>query len=174
MQQSHVTPTGIAVALAVAIALGLLFFGPRIFTPFSPASAVPVVPLTTSSSTQSSLMTALAPIPDPVPTDLTLTDLVIGTGAEAVAGQTVTVHYVGRLPDGTVFDASEPRGQAFTFQLGAGQVIRGWDQGVAGMKVGGTRQLVIPPELGYGAQGAGDVIPPNATLVFDVQLIDVR
>jgi FKBP-type peptidyl-prolyl cis-trans isomerase FkpA len=173
MQNSHVTPTGIAVALAVAVALGLLFFGPRAFTPFSPMDESQPVSLT-STSTQPSLMTALSPIPDQIPTELSGTDLVVGTGAEAAPGNTVSVHYVGRLPDGTVFDASEPRGEAFTFKLGAGQVIQGWDQGVAGMKVGGTRQLIIPPELGYGARGAGGVIPPNATLIFDVQLLDVR
>lgn len=175
MQTSHVTPTGIAVALAVAVALGLLFFGPRVFAPFSPTDQRADISLTaTTTQTQPSLMSATAPIPDQIPNELTATDLVIGTGEEAVAGKTVTVHYVGRLTDGTVFDASEPRGQAFTFQLGAGQVIQGWDQGFAGMKVGGTRQLIIPAELGYGARGAGGVIPPNATLVFDVQLLDVR
>lgn len=173
MQTSHVTPTGIAVALAVAVALGLLFFGPRVFAPFSPMEES-MTYSTTSTSTPVSLMNSTAPIPSPLPSDFAATDLVVGTGEEAVAGKTVTVHYVGRLTDGTVFDASEPRGQAFTFQLGAGQVIQGWDRGVAGMKVGGTRQLVIPAELGYGARGAGNVIPPNATLVFDVQLLDVR
>lgn len=98
----------------------------------------------------------------------------MGTGAEAVAGKSVTVHYVGMLPDGKVFDASKNHGQPFTFTLGAGMVIKGWDQGVAGMKVGGKRQLIIPPDMGYGSQGAGNVIPPNATLIFEVELLDVK
>jgi FKBP-type peptidyl-prolyl cis-trans isomerase FkpA len=106
-------------------------------------------------------------------------DLVVGTGAQASAGQQVTVHYTGWLqnPDGSAgkkFDSSLDRGQPFDFRLGAGQVIRGWDEGVAGMKVGGKRRLVIPATLGYGARGAGGVIPPNATLIFDVELLDVR
>ncbi|NOK37148.1 FKBP-type peptidyl-prolyl cis-trans isomerase [Corallococcus exercitus] len=101
-------------------------------------------------------------------------DVKVGTGTEAVAGKRVTVHYVGTLTDGKKFDNSRDRGQGFTFSLGAGQVIQGWDQGVAGMKVGGVRKLTIPPELGYGSRGAAGVIPPNATLLFEVELLDVR
>jgi FKBP-type peptidyl-prolyl cis-trans isomerase len=104
-----------------------------------------------------------------------------GTGTEAVAGRTVTVHYTGWLYDdsrpdhkGAKFDSSRDRSEPFSFGLGGGQVIAGWDQGVAGMKVGGQRTLTIPPDLGYGAQGAGGVIPPNATLLFDVELLDVK
>jgi FKBP-type peptidyl-prolyl cis-trans isomerase len=97
---------------------------------------------------------------------------VVGTGATAVAGNPVRVHYTGWLTSGEKFDSSVDRGQPFSFPLGAGQVIKGWDEGVAGMKVGGKRQLRIPPELGYGARGAGGVIPPNATLIFDVELLE--
>jgi FKBP-type peptidyl-prolyl cis-trans isomerase len=113
--------------------------------------------------------------------NLIKTDNKVGTGAEAVAGHDVSVHYTGWLYDekapehkGAKFDSSRDRGEPFTFSLGAGQVIKGWDQGVAGMKVGGQRTLVIPPEMGYGARGAGRVIPPNATLLFDVELLAVH
>jgi peptidylprolyl isomerase len=100
-------------------------------------------------------------------------DVVPGTGATAMPGNVVKVHYSGFLTTGAKFDSSRDRGEPFTFPLGAGQVIRGWDEGVAGMKVGGQRQLRIPPELGYGAAGAPGAIPPNATLIFDVELLDV-
>ena len=96
-------------------------------------------------------------------------DLTVGTGAMAEAGQTVSVHYTGWLENGKKFDSSVDRGQPFSFPLGAGRVIKGWDEGVKGMKVGGKRKLTIPSKLGYGAQGAGGVIPPNATLIFDVE-----
>lgn len=105
--------------------------------------------------------------------ELQIQDIVVGDGKEAQSGSRIVVHYTGRLTDGTVFDSSVTRGQPFSFNLGAGQVIQGWDQGFAGMKVGGKRKLVIPPEMGYGAHGAGGVIPPNATLEFDVELLDV-
>lgn len=101
-------------------------------------------------------------------------DAVVGTGATATAGQTVTVNYTGWLTNGTKFDSSKDRNQPFTFRLGAGEVIPGWDEGIAGMNVGGTRKLTIPPQLGYGARGAGGVIPPNATLVFEVELLSVK
>ena len=100
-------------------------------------------------------------------------DLVVGSGAEAVAGKTVSVHYTGKLTDGTKFDSSLDRGDPFSFRLGAGQVIKGWDQGVAGMKVGGKRLLTVPPELGYGQRGFPGAIPPNSTLVFEVELLGV-
>jgi FKBP-type peptidyl-prolyl cis-trans isomerase len=105
--------------------------------------------------------------------ELLIEELRPGTGAEAKAGNKVSVHYVGTLTNGTKFDSSRDRGKPFEFSLGAGQVIKGWDQGVAGMKVGGLRKLTIPPSLGYGARGAGGVIPPNATLIFEVELIKV-
>jgi FKBP-type peptidyl-prolyl cis-trans isomerase len=110
-----------------------------------------------------------------------ITDGKVGNGTEATRGKSVTVHYTGWLYDGTKpdhhgkkFDSSRDRNDPFQFKLGAGQVIAGWDQGVAGMKVGGQRTLVIPSQLGYGARGAGGAIPPNSTLVFDVELLDVR
>jgi FKBP-type peptidyl-prolyl cis-trans isomerase len=96
-----------------------------------------------------------------------------GTGAEATTGQRVTVHYVGTLTDGKKFDSSRDRGRGFQFTLGKGEVIKGWDQGVAGMKIGEVRKLTIPPELGYGARGFPPVIPPNSTLVFEVELLGV-
>lgn len=105
---------------------------------------------------------------------LQIGDTVVGTGAEAIAGKEVTVHYTGTLINGTKFDSSLDRGTPFVFSLGVGQVIRGWDEGVVGMKVGGKRKLIIPSELGYGPRGAGGVIPPNATLVFDVELLGVK
>ncbi|MCP4974021.1 MAG: FKBP-type peptidyl-prolyl cis-trans isomerase [Prochlorococcus sp.] len=104
---------------------------------------------------------------------LRITDLEIGDGPEATAGQTVSVNYRGTLEDGKEFDSSYNRGP-FSFPLGAGRVIQGWDEGVAGMKVGGKRKLVIPPELGYGSRGAGKVIPPNATLIFEVELLGIK
>lgn len=100
-------------------------------------------------------------------------DTAVGTGDEAKAGQKVEVHYVGTFPDGRKFDSSRDRGRPFGFQLGAGQVIKGWDEGVAGMKIGGKRQLIIPPGLAYGSRGAGGVIPPDATLHFEVELLSV-
>jgi FKBP-type peptidyl-prolyl cis-trans isomerase len=116
----------------------------------------------------------------PPPTELIKTDTRAGTGAEAVSGRRVTVHYTGWLYDpaagetkGRKFDSSRDRNDPFEFRLGAGEVIRGWDEGVAGMKVGGQRTLTIPSDLGYGRRGAGGVIPPNAVLVFDVELLDV-
>jgi FKBP-type peptidyl-prolyl cis-trans isomerase len=102
-----------------------------------------------------------------------ITDTVVGSGAEATPGKTVSVNYVGMLQDGTVFDASANHGSPITFTLGSGQVIPGWEQGIAGMKVGGKRHLVIPPDLGYGAQANGP-IPANSTLVFDVELVAVQ
>jgi FKBP-type peptidyl-prolyl cis-trans isomerase len=105
---------------------------------------------------------------------LVVEDITVGTGDEAKPGQMVSVHYVGTLTSGVQFDASRGRGRPFEFPLGRGRVIQGWDQGVAGMRVGGVRKLTIPPHLGYGAQGAAGVIPPNATLVFEVELLAVR
>ena len=153
---SGVTPTGIAVTLAVVIALGFLFLGPSLFMPFESVPSDTLSPALQASNGE-----------------LMITDTVTGTGAEAVPGTNVTVHYVGTLENGQMFDSSIARGEPFTFPLGAGMVIQGWERGVAGMKVGGKRTLVIPPELGYGAQAVGS-IPANSTLIFEVELLDVK
>lgn len=108
------------------------------------------------------------------PSGLKYVDQAVGTGDVAVVGKNVSVHYTGWLENGKKFDSSVDRGQPFSFPLGAGRVIKGWDEGVQGMKVGGKRKLTIPSDLGYGSRGAGGVIPPNATLIFDVELLGVR
>jgi peptidylprolyl isomerase len=107
------------------------------------------------------------------PSGLKYKEIAEGTGATPQKGQTVVVHYTGTLEDGTKFDSSRDRNQPFSFKLGVGQVIKGWDEGLSTMQVGGRRELVIPPDLGYGARGAGGVIPPNATLIFDVELLRI-
>jgi FKBP-type peptidyl-prolyl cis-trans isomerase len=129
-------------------------------------------------STASSTPSASSPVkvsgqPTTTSSGLQYWDIVVGTGATAAPGSTVKVHYSGFLTTGQKFDSSRDRGEPFSFPLGQGQVIKGWDEGVAGMKVGGQRQLRIPPQLGYGAAGAGGAIPPNATLIFDVELLEV-
>lgn len=182
-EPSFVTPTGIAVALAVVIALGFLFFGSALFAPFQPppqakqdtaASATGMPTDTASSGTMPGAAAGTAPKPIKNTNETSMiTDVVVGTGPEAMPGKKVTVNYVGMLENGTVFDASEKHGQPFTFTLGVGQVIRGWDEGVAGMKVGGKRHLVIPPEKAYGPQAIGS-IPANSTLIFDVELVGVE
>lgn len=124
-------------------------------------------PISTNSTNTNTSMTTTPPA------GLQITDTVVGTGTEAKAGQTISVHYIGTLDNGTKFDSSVDRGEPFSFTLGAGQVIQGWDEGFAGMKVGGKRTLVIPPDLGYGNQAVG-AIPANSTLHFDVELLDVK
>lgn len=161
-----ITSTGVAIGLAIVVALGFLFWGPSFFAPLSTETAPTDTPVTVGTTTSTTM--------DTLPTQLTIQDTVVGTGAEATPGQSVTVHYVGMLPDGTVFDASRPRGEeGFTFPLGGGMVIAGWDQGVAGMKVGGKRTLIIPPDLAYGEAGIPGAIPPSATLIFEVELLKV-
>jgi peptidylprolyl isomerase len=105
---------------------------------------------------------------------LKIQEILVGSGQEVKNGDTVTVHYLGTLENGTKFDSSYDRSTPFTTQIGVGQVIKGWDEGIVGMKVGGKRKLIIPPDLGYGQQGAGDSIPPNSTLVFEVELLGVK
>lgn len=114
------------------------------------------------------------PAAAPTSSELDIKDTKVGTGAEALTGSRVSVHYTGTLLDGKKFDSSKDRGQPFTFTIGAGQVIKGWDQGVHGMKVGGVRELIIPPHLAYGERGAGGVIGPNATLKFEIELLGVE
>jgi FKBP-type peptidyl-prolyl cis-trans isomerase len=126
------------------------------------------------AQTNTSAPTKVTGQPKTTPSGLQYWDIVVGTGTTAAAGKSVRVHYTGWLTNGNKFDSSVDRREPFVFSLGAGQVIRGWDEGVAGMKVGGKRQLRIPPALGYGARGAGGVIPPNATLIFDVELLQVN
>ncbi|AGY59025.1 FKBP-type peptidyl-prolyl cis-trans isomerase [Gloeobacter kilaueensis] len=134
----------------------------------APTSAAPSTPSTTTKG-KNSMSQQYATTPD----GLKYLDEVVGTGATPKTGQKVTVHYTGTLEDGRKFDSSRDRGQPFSFVLGVGQVIKGWDEGVATMKVGGKRKLVIPPSLGYGARGIGP-IPPNSTLLFDVELLGVQ
>ena len=168
----NVTSTSIAVALALAVATGFfLISSPS--TLFDSASSQSVLNLDQTASTTVTTTSSMEPVSE-VPTELTITDTVIGSGVEATPGSTVTVNYVGALTDGTVFDASANHGQPFAFQLGAGQVIRGWDEGIVGMKVGGKRTLIIPASLAYGNQAVGGVIPANATLMFEVELLGVQ
>jgi FKBP-type peptidyl-prolyl cis-trans isomerase len=174
----HMTLNRFAVAYPLILSLIVLATGcsqseaPKQDQPAAqPAAAAPAQAATAAPPPAAA---AAAPQPGATVTELKIEDSKIGTGAVAVAGKSVTVHYTGWLTDGTKFDSSKDRGQPFTFQLGAGQVIKGWDQGVVGMKIGGVRKLTIPASLGYGERGAGGVIPPNATLVFEVELLGVN
>jgi FKBP-type peptidyl-prolyl cis-trans isomerase FkpA len=153
-------------SLALASAVAAVFIAPSGITLALAADTAPTPPQSKLDANMPQLQT---------------TDTTVGTGAEAVKGKTVVVHYTGWLYDpaapdkkGRKFDSSVDRGTPFTFPLGAGRVIKGWDEGVAGMRVGGKRTLVIPPAMGYGSRGAGGVIPPDATLLFDVELLGVR
>lgn len=154
----------VAVALVGALALagcGTAAEQPEATTPVEPPAAAEPAPSTAGTPTADV-------------TVMKIEDIKVGTGAAAKKGDTVSVHYTGWLTDGTQFDSSKNSGQPFEFQLGAGMVIKGWDEGVAGMKVGGVRKLTIPADMGYGEQGAGGVIPPGATLVFEVELLAVK
>lgn len=155
----------IAIAVGVVVAL-FMFFGGSVANFFAPETAV------TNPSSVASTETSMKNIS--TVTGIEIYDEVVGTGADAVAGKTVTAHYVGTLANGTKFDSSIDRGQPFSFSLGAGQVIKGWDIGIQGMKIGGKRRLVISPEFGYGSQAVGGVIPANSTLVFEVELLGVK
>ena len=175
------------IAVTLAIVVVVLFLGARFFMDFTSSNST----IANINATTGSLDTTKSnPITSPdqninndatntnstnnMAANLIVKDVKVGTGAEAKAGDLVSVNYTGKFADGKVFDSSIPRGQPFQFTLGAGQVIAGWDQGVAGMKVGGERTLVIPPSLGYGANGYPPVIPPNSTLYFDVTLTAVQ
>jgi FKBP-type peptidyl-prolyl cis-trans isomerase len=175
----------IPLALSSATCLAFCAFTPACDSLTAPSEPTAIAAEPTTAATASAKparpaasASAAAPAQAQPPADpnakLVQTDLVVGKGAEAKAGDTVSVHYVGTLLDGTEFDSSRKRGTPFVFTLGKGQVIRGWDQGVAGMKVGGKRKLVIPPALAYGDHGMGKVIPPNSTLQFEVELVDIK
>ena len=188
----NITATAVAVTLALVVAVAFLFFGPAVLRPFS--NTAPTEATSTDSTLNTQPMTegtqgaqptgpqgaqlpgqqAAQPTqaPQPLPTTLTVSDVAVGTGEAAKAGDTLTMNYVGALPNGTVFDASAKHGQPFTFTLGAGQVIPGWDQGLVGMKVGGKRRLIIPPSMAYGNRDLGS-IPPNSTLIFEVELVKI-
>lgn len=144
-----------------------------------PATSVPDMPdfnqLLISPTPQSNLMNDQNQNPQVESvTQLQIEDIIVGTGAVAKTGDTVVMNYLGTLQNGQKFDSSYDRNQPFEIQIGVGQVIKGWDEGVPGMKIGGKRKLIIPPDMAYGAQGAGDIIPPNATLIFEVELLDIK
>ena len=166
------TQTGIAVALAlVVVAMFFIFPGLSPFGNLTPSNDTSTEVASTTATTTQTATT----MPTGNSDQLQVTDETVGTGAVAAAGDTVTVNYVGSLTDGTVFDASANHGTAgFTFNLGAGQVIKGWDEGIVGMREGGKRKLIIPASLAYGDQAVGNVIPANSTLVFEVELLKVQ
>jgi FKBP-type peptidyl-prolyl cis-trans isomerase len=162
------TQTGIAVALALAVVIAFFMFpGLSPFQGLMPSSVAPSEAATNNQVVPTTMPTEV--------TELQMTDTTPGTGTVAEIGDTVTVNYVGALTNGTVFDASANHGTSgFSFTLGAGQVIKGWDQGIVGMQEGGTRMLVIPASLAYGSQAVGNVIPANATLIFEIELVKVQ
>ncbi len=177
---------GILMSLAVVVLAVMVLVTAQILESRNPALANQPF----NSAQAAELTVAQAPTPVPpvtqpapdqpageaitTPSGLKYIDRVVGEGAEPRTGQTVVVHYTGTLENGTKFDSSRDRGQPFQFRIGTGMVIKGWDEGLSTMKVGGRRDLIIPPDLGYGSRGAGGVIPPDATLLFDVELLGVR
>ena len=174
---------GVMLACLVVLVVSQIGGKPEAAIASELTSNPPVVAISTNQTNASIAPTLMADASTPTPkkagddavvttpSGLKYVDLVEGTGASPQTGQTVVVHYTGTLENGTKFDSSRDRNQPFQFKIGVGQVIKGWDEGVGSMKVGGRRQLIIPSELGYGARGAGGVIPPNATLLFDVELL---
>jgi peptidylprolyl isomerase len=156
---------GITLLSVLLLALSFAGGGARSAVPAAPRPVQPL-PAAQPNTAQGGLVTTQS--------GLQYLDQVVGNGPQPQPGQTLIVHYTGYLDNGTVFDSSLQRGQPFEFVLGAGQVIRGWEEGLATMRVGGKRRLIVPPELAYGAAGAGGVIPPNARLTFDVELLGVR
>jgi peptidylprolyl isomerase len=186
----------ILISFGVIVVCGVLLVISSIFNNGDRASAIAaqlsdeepieiVASKTTETSPTSEVQIALEPLSEitkkpsnmkdqiTTPSGLKYIDVVEGDGASPQTGQTVTVHYTGKLENGTTFDSSRDRNRPFSFKIGVGQVIQGWDEGVGDMKVGGRRTLIIPPELGYGDRGAGGVIPPKATLIFDVELLSI-
>lgn len=182
---SHRLPSSLLFVSALSVAAAASACS-KLTEPPRPEPMQVETPTTTGAEQKAAPQPSAEPAPTPTPTPtpsqpppdpnakLVIKDAVVGKGAEAKAGDTVKVHYVGTLLNGEEFDASKKHGnEPFQFELGKGRVIKGWDDGVAGMKEGGKRKLTIPPHLGYGARGAGAKIPPNSTLVFDVELVQV-
>lgn len=165
----------VAIVLILLITAGAVYY----FKPFSNTSTNSNYSNSNSMSDSNTNSTSTennnsTQNPAPREDGLIIEDSVVGNGTEVKSGDTVKIHYTGKLTDGTVFDSSLPRNQPFETIIGRGMVIKGWDEGVVGMKVGGKRKLTIPPALGYGERGAGNVIPPNATLVFELELLEVK